>query len=158
MVAAVKDWDRFFEQAYTNLKPGGYLECQDLAFPILCMDPGVTAEDSPLIRWSELFIEAAKKIGLDATGPRHFTPKLRNAGFVNVNLKMHKWPVGKWAKGAKFKSLGRFVFEDLMDWLPSSSLGLFTRVLKWSRAEVEVFLSQCRTEAKRKDRHYYGDA
>jgi SAM-dependent methyltransferase len=158
LVAAVKDWDRFFEQAYANLKPGGYLECQDVAFPIRCLDPGVTAENSPLIRWSELFIEAAKKIGVDGTGPRHFTPKLRNAGFVNVNLKMHKWPVGKWAKGAKFKLLGRYVYEDLMDWLPSSSLRLFTRVLKWSREELEVFLSQCRAEARRKDRHYYADA
>jgi hypothetical protein len=122
------------------------------------MDPGVTAENSPLMRWSQLFLEAARTIGLDAAMPRHFTPKLRETGFVDINLKTYKWPIGKWAKGAKFKLLGRFVFEDLMDWLPSSSLGLFTRVLKWSREEVEVFLSECRAEAKRKDRHYYGEA
>jgi SAM-dependent methyltransferase len=158
MVAAVKNWSRFFEQAYANLKPGGYLECQELVFPIRCMDPGVTTENSPLLRWSSLFIEAAVKIGLDATGPRHFAPKLRDAGFVDVNLKTYKWPVGKWAKGAKFKLLGRFVYEDLLDWLPSSSLRLFTTVLQWSREEVEVFLSECRAEAKRKDRHYYGEA
>ncbi|KAF1934786.1 S-adenosyl-L-methionine-dependent methyltransferase [Clathrospora elynae] len=157
MVAAVKDWNRFFDQAYANLKPGGYLECQEITFPIRCMDPGVTAENSALMRWSELFVEAAGKVGLDGTGPRHFTPKLRDAGFVGVNVKTFKWPVGKWAKGAKFKLLGRFVYEDLMDWLPSSSLGLFTRVLKWSREEVEVFLAECRAEAKRKDRHYYAE-
>ncbi|KAI4677850.1 hypothetical protein J4E81_010780 [Alternaria sp. BMP 2799] len=157
MVAAIKDWDRFFAQAYANLKPGGYLECQDLAFPIRCMDPDVTAENSPLIRWSEYFLDAAKKIGLDGTSPRHFTPQIRNAGFKSINYKNYKWPVGKWAKGARFKLLGRFVYEDLMDWLPSSSLGLFTRVLKWSREEVEVFLSECRAEAKRKDRHFYAD-
>ena len=157
MVAAIKDWDRFFAQAYANLKPGGYLECQDLAFPIRCIDPDVTAENSPLIRWSEYFLDAAKKIGLDGTSPRHFTPQIRNAGFKSINYKNYKWPVGKWAKGARFKLLGRFVYEDLMDWLPSSSLGLFTRVLKWSREEVEVFLSECRAEAKRKDRHFYAD-
>ncbi|KAH3905008.1 hypothetical protein HBI56_217910 [Parastagonospora nodorum] len=157
MVAAVKNWGRFFEQAYANIKPGGYLECQEIVFPIRCMDANVTAQNSPLMRWSELFLEAATKIGLDGTGPRHFTPKLRDSGFVDINLKKFKWPIGKWAKGAKFKLLGRFVFEDLMDWLPSSSLGLFTRVLGWSREEVEVFLSECRAEAKRKDRHYYGE-
>ncbi|KAH7357650.1 S-adenosyl-L-methionine-dependent methyltransferase [Pyrenochaeta sp. MPI-SDFR-AT-0127] len=157
MVAAIKDWSRFFGQAYANLQPGGYLECQEIAFPIRCMDPGVTAENSPLVRWSELFIEAAGKVGLDGTGPRRFAPKIRDAGFVNVNVKTYKWPIGKWAKGAKFKLLGRFVYEDTMDWLPSSALGLFTRVLKWTREEVEVFLAECRTEAKRKDRHYYGE-
>lgn len=157
MVAAVKNWSRFFEQAYANLKPGGWIECQEIVFPIRCMDPGVTSENSPLMRWSELFLEAATKIGLDGTMPRHFTPKLRASGFIDIHCKTYKWPIGKWAKGAKFKLLGRFVFEDLMDWLPSSSLGLFTRVLKWSREEVEVFLSECRAEAKRKDRHYYGE-
>jgi len=157
MVAAIKNWGRFMEQAYANLLPGGFIECQELTFPIRCMDPDVTAENSPLVRWSNLFLEAAAKIGLDAAGPRTLSPKLRDAGFVDINLKVFKWPIGKWGKGAKYKLLGRFVYEDVMDWLPSSSLGLFTKVLGWSRDEVELFLADCRAEAKRKDRHYYGE-
>ncbi len=98
MVAAIKDWGRFLEQAYENLKPGGYLECQELTFPIICMDPGVTAENSPLMRWSDLFFEATAKINLDAGAPRHLAPKFRDAGFVDINLKTYKWPLGKWAK------------------------------------------------------------
>lgn len=157
MVAAIKDWDNLFEQAYTHLKPGGYIECQELVFPIKCMTPGITAENSPLMRWSELFFEAAGRIGLDATGPRHLASKLQHAGFVDINLKTYKWPCGKWAKGAKFKLLGRYVLEDLWEALPSMSLGLFTRVLNWSRDEVEVFLAECRQESRRKDRHYSCD-
>ncbi|KAF2127454.1 S-adenosyl-L-methionine-dependent methyltransferase [Dothidotthia symphoricarpi CBS 119687] len=157
LVAAVKDWNRFFSQAFTNLKPGGYLECQELTFPIKCMDPSVTDENSPLMKWSALFVEAAGKLGIDGTGPRHLGPKLRSAGFVDINAKTCKWPVGRWAKGDKFKLLGDLAYADLMDWLPSSSLGLFTRVLKWTQHEVEVFLAECRAEAKRKDRHYYAD-
>ncbi|UPX17159.1 uncharacterized protein EKO05_0007533 [Ascochyta rabiei] len=158
MVTSIKDWSRLFEQAYVNLKSGGYIECQELTFPIKCMDPGVTADNSPLMQWSDLLFEAAVKNGLDATGPRHFALKLRNVGFVGVNVKTYKWPLGKWAKGARFKLLGRFVYEDLWDGLPSLSLGLFTRVLQWSREEVEVLLAECRQEMKRKDRHYYAEA
>lgn len=157
MVAAIRNWDRLFEQAYANLKPGGYIECQELTFPIKCMDSDMTAENSALVRWSDLFFEAAGKAGLDATGPRHLAPKLQAAGFVNVHVKTYKWPLGKWAKGAKFKLLGRYVYQDLWDALPSLSLGLFTRVLGWSRDEVEVFLAECRQEGKRKDRHFYAD-
>lgn len=157
MVAAIKDWDNLFQQAYANLKPGGYIECQELVFPIKCMTPGVTAANSPLLRWSELFFEAADGIGLDATGPRHLAPKLQQAGFVDINVKTYKWPLGQWAKGARFKLLGHYVFEDQWDALPSLSLGLFTRVLNWSRDEVEVFLASCRHESKRTNRHYYGE-
>jgi hypothetical protein len=49
------------------------------------------------------------------------------------------------------------VNEDLWDALPSLSLGLFTRVLRWSREEVEVFLAECRQDSRRRDRHYYID-
>jgi SAM-dependent methyltransferase len=158
LVAAIKDWSQLLEQAHANLKPGGFIECQELTFPIKCMDPGVTAENSPLMRWSQLFFEGANKIGLDATGPRHLAPRFHDAGFTDVNLKSYKWPLGTWAKGSKFKLLGRLVYEDLWDGLPSLSLNLFTRSLQWSREEVEVLLAECRQESKRKDRHYYIDA
>ncbi|KAF2466896.1 S-adenosyl-L-methionine-dependent methyltransferase [Lindgomyces ingoldianus] len=158
MVAAIKDWDRFLGQGYANLKPGGYLELQEITFPALCTDSSMTPETSPLLRWSALFTEAADMIGLDASGPLKLGPKLRSAGFVDIHAKQYKWPVGRWAKGDKMKLLGRFVMEDLMDWLPSSAMGLFTRVLKWSREEVELFLSTVRRELKEeKSRHFYAN-
>ncbi|KAF2117993.1 S-adenosyl-L-methionine-dependent methyltransferase [Lophiotrema nucula] len=159
MVAAMKNWNRFLQQAYDNLKPGGYLEVQDFAFPPLCTDPSVTDENSPLLRWSTLFLEAASRIGIDGSSPLKIGPILRETGFENVECKIYKWPVGRWAKGDKMKLLGKFAYEDLQDWLPSSCLGLFTRVLKWSRDEVEVFLSTVRRELKEeKHRHFYARA
>ena len=157
MVAAIKNWSRLFEQAHTNLKPGGYIECQELTFPVKCMEAGVTAENSSLMRWSDLFFEAADRAGLDATGPRHLAPKLQQAGFVDINMKTYKWPLGRWAKGSREKLLGRYVYEDFWEALPSLSMGLFTRVLQWSRDEVEILLAECRQESKRRDRHYYAD-
>lgn len=122
------------------------------------MDSSLTPETSPILRWSSLFIEAAAKTGLDATAPSNLAAKLRAAGFVDIHAKCYKWPIGRWAKGAKLKLLGYYVYEDVLDWLPSSALGLFTRVLKWSREEVEVFLAECRRELKdRKDRHFYAN-
>ncbi|KAF2261458.1 S-adenosyl-L-methionine-dependent methyltransferase [Lojkania enalia] len=159
MVAAMKDWPRFLEQAYNNLRPGGYLELQELTFPPICTDPTVTSEISPLLRWSDYFTEAAAKINIDAQSPLKVGPFLREAGFVNIHAKIYKWPVGRWAKGDKMKLLGKFVYEDLMDWLPSSALGLFTRVLKWTHEEVELFLATVRKEMREeKHRHFYANA
>ncbi|KAF1995050.1 S-adenosyl-L-methionine-dependent methyltransferase [Amniculicola lignicola CBS 123094] len=156
MVAAIKNWDAFFKQAYTNLAPGGFIECQEITFPAMCMDPAITSDMSPFLRWSDLFIEAAGKIGIDGKSAHKFGPKLQERGFTNIHSKTYKWPVGQWAKGGKMKLLGKFVFEDCMDWLPSSALGLFTRVLGWSREEVEVFLASVRKELKEeKHRHFY---
>ncbi|KAF2183321.1 S-adenosyl-L-methionine-dependent methyltransferase [Zopfia rhizophila CBS 207.26] len=158
MVAAIKDWNHFFEQAYANLKLGGYIELQEITFPVMANDLTLTPEQSPLLRWSSLFTEAASTIGIDAASPQKFASSLRSVGFVDIHAKHYKWPVGGWAKGEKMKLLGRFVKEDLMDWLPSSALALFTRVLKWSREEVELFLATCRRELKEeRGRHFYAN-
>lgn len=125
----------------------------------MCMDETQTPETSPLLRWSSLVAEAALLNGVDVTAPRSFGPRLREAGFVNISLKNYKWPVGAWAKGRKMKLLGKFAEEDLRDWLPSSALGFFTRALKWSREEVELFLATVRTELKetKKERHFFAN-
>jgi hypothetical protein len=120
------------------------------------MDTSLTPETSPFLRWCSLFIEAAAKTGLDATAPTKFSSKLRAAGFVDIRRKTLKWPVGQWAKGAKNKLLGYYIYEDYNDFLPSSALGLFTRVLKWTREEVELFLAEVRRETReQKERHFY---
>ncbi|KAJ5060324.1 hypothetical protein PSV09DRAFT_2371662 [Bipolaris maydis] len=111
-----------------------YLEFQDVAFLICCMDPNVTAQDSSLIRWSEYFIEAAKTIGLDRTSPCRCSRQL----------------LEKWVNGTRFKLLGRFIHEDLVDWLPSSSLDLFTPIIKWSRKEVRSLPSRLPPKSKAK--------
>lgn len=84
-----------------------------------------------------------------------FAEPLRAAGFVDVHAKHYKWPIGTWPKGEKYKLLGRFAKEDLLDWLPSSALALFTRVLKWTREEVEVFLASVRNELKERKHMFY---
>jgi hypothetical protein len=95
------------------------------------MDQSLTPETSPLLRWSSLVVQAGEISGVDMSAPHQLGSKLRDAGFVNIHVKNYKWPIGRWAKGQKMKLLGRFVEEDLRDWLPSSALGFFTRVLKW---------------------------
>jgi hypothetical protein len=122
------------------------------------MDKSLTPETSPVLRWATLFVEAAAQIGLDITAPGHLGTKLRAAGFVDIRRKNCKWPMGKWAKGDKNKQIGYWVQEDWADFLPSSVLGLFTRVLKWSRDEVELFMAEVRKETReQKERHFYAN-
>ncbi|OCL06650.1 S-adenosyl-L-methionine-dependent methyltransferase [Glonium stellatum] len=157
MMAAFKDWPRYLSQCYTNLKPGGYVEIQDFYLPPHCHShPELTPDESPFLKWSQLLGESAAKMGMDMYLPGALAESLRRAGFINIHSKHYKWPIGSWAKGEKNKLLGRFALEDTLDWLPSSALALFTRVLGWSREEVEVFLASVRKELKDdKKRHFY---
>ncbi|KAF2872768.1 S-adenosyl-L-methionine-dependent methyltransferase [Massariosphaeria phaeospora] len=133
---AVKDWPHFLQQAYTNLKPGGWLELQEPTYPLGCTNKSLTGGESSLMRWSNFFTDAAGKFGFDAEAPHGLEPELRKAGFTEIYAKNYKWPIGTWAKGQEMKELGRYGVKNFREWLPSSSLALFKRHSDWSAESV----------------------
>lgn len=64
-------------------------------------------------------------------------------------------PVGPWAKNSKLKTIGRFEMINMDEGLGSLSLMLFTRALKWSVDEVELFLMNVRKDVKDRRIHSY---
>ncbi len=51
--------------------------------------------------------------------------------------------------------VGMWVLEDLSSGLDGLSAGLFTRVLRWSKEELDVFLVDVRKDMKNKNYHAY---
>ncbi|CRK11439.1 hypothetical protein BN1723_001783 [Verticillium longisporum] len=62
MTGAFRDWPNFYRQAFENLNPGGWVECQDINFPMKCDDDTI-APQSDLGRWNELMMEAGTLSG-----------------------------------------------------------------------------------------------
>lgn len=77
------------------------------------------------------------------------------AGFVDVQEHILKLPVGPWATNRKLKTIGRFEMINMDEGLGSLSLMLFTRALKWSVDEVELFLMNVRKDVKDRRIHSY---
>lgn len=84
----------------SNLEENGYLEIQDNLFPALCDDDTVT-KDSKLLRWSQLSVEGTDKIGQRMTVASEFESMLKEVGFVDVEVRMEKWPVSPWSDDPK---------------------------------------------------------
>ncbi|KAI8249783.1 putative methyltransferase tdiE [Colletotrichum sp. SAR 10_98] len=156
MMGSFSDWPSVIEQAYDNLEPGGYFEIHDTIYPILC-DDGSVPEDSPISKWSRLMLEAFEKTGRSVTIARQFPQFLEEAGFENVTVTKCKHPLNDWPKDPKWKEVGGWVQESLFPGLEGLSLGLFTRVLDWTRDETLVFCAQVRNDVKNTKLHGYYD-
>lgn len=135
------NWERFIQQCYNHLKPGGWLELHEVQFPIKCDDESVT-EDAPLREWSMLVNEAAAKRGIDTLASDKFSRQMEERGFVNVNEQYLKWAVNTWPKGEKQKLVGRLQFENFNRGLQGFSLALLTKVLGWSKESFDLFFWQ----------------
>ena len=68
---------------------------------------------------------------------------------------MIKWPQNRWPKDKKFKELGAWVQENLVQGCEGICLRLFTNALGWSKEEVVVFCAKAKTDMKDTNIHAY---
>ncbi|CUS13388.1 unnamed protein product [Tuber aestivum] len=154
LTGAFADWPKFTERSFRALKPGGWIECQEIESRILS-DDGTLPPDSALAKWSQLLIEAAETYGRSVMAAAKLADWMEDAGYVNVTNRCFKIPNNAWPKNPKMKEVGMYQMVNFLDGLQALTMALFTRALRWTAAEVESFLVEVRKDIKNKHIHSY---
>ena len=154
VVLSMRDWPRYLKRCYNNLKPGGWIELQEVQFPFR-HDEDFPLHDSPLLKWSGYVHEATARVGIDTLAATKFVDMLRDEGFVNINKEEVRWTVGSWAKDPKEKEIGKWMVYNALEGIESAGMALFSRVFGWSKEEIEAFLESVRKDIRSKNAHYY---
>ncbi|GKT62135.1 methyltransferase [Colletotrichum tofieldiae] len=175
MTGAFKDWHNFHRQAFesvipssssarsfvantvdSNLNSGGWLEIQDIDFPMRC-DDGTIPPNCDLGRWNELMMEAGRRSGflLDTCGSA--AEMMASVGFVDIVRIQFKWPINQWPRDVKHKTLGLWTEANFSVGLESMTLALFTRFMGWKKEEVWDFSARVIAEWRDIRRHGYFD-
>ena len=154
LIGSFNDYLRFFKQCFDNLKPGGYIEMQDIGVEIEA-DDDTAPPNSALVKWSNLLIEAFAKFGRPCHITREYKKLMEEAGFVDVVEVVHKWPINDWPKDPKHKELGTWQYHNVMEGMQGFSMAPLTRALGWSASEVELFLVDVRKDLKNRKIHAY---
>ncbi|OLN86057.1 hypothetical protein CCHL11_05285 [Colletotrichum chlorophyti] len=154
LAGSICDFQLFFDRAFANLEPGGYLEMQDFALPYRC-DDGTMTKDNPIHRMSCLFLEASNRTGRRMDVAPRFKDLMRNAGFVDVVETCYKWPLNGWPKDPRLKEIGVYTQTNFDTGLEGLTLALFTRHLGWSREETLVFCAEVRRALRDRSIHAY---
>jgi len=84
--------------------------------------------------------EGLAVFGVDLLSVTGNAQRLRDAGFVNVEEKVFKIPLGTWPKNKTMKMIGLYLRSVIYDGLQGIALGPFIKGLKWSPDDVELFL------------------
>ncbi|RDA83759.1 hypothetical protein CP532_4989 [Ophiocordyceps camponoti-leonardi (nom. inval.)] len=146
-VMAVRDWRRLFRQAYEHLKPGGWIELQEIHHkPRSARPDGNMAENHAVARFWARVNEGLTTLGidLDRAAGGFLAQTMRDEGLVNVTERVFHVPIGTWPKNKVLKTVGLYWRTILLDGLQAIALGPLTRGLGWSRDEVELFLMDVR--------------
>ncbi|KAL1303102.1 hypothetical protein AAFC00_006543 [Neodothiora populina] len=155
LLMGMHDWPRYFRQAWKHLRPGGWIEVQEVQFPVAFADDDSVPPDSPLLVWSQRVREAAAKAGIDTMCSTQFKSQLQRQGFVNIKEKWPKWALGPWPRGHQEKEIGVYTLENTKQFVSAIALKLWTKYLDWSPEAVEMFLVEVRKDLDDRKKHYY---
>ncbi|KAJ3499248.1 hypothetical protein NLG97_g478 [Lecanicillium saksenae] len=147
-VMALKDWMRLFRRALEHLKPGGWIELQEIHHCPRSANPEADLpEDHQVAQfWSNVSAGLGKLgVDLNISSGGQLTKMLQEAGYVNVTERVFHVPIGTWPKNKVLKTVGLYWRTILLDGLQAIALGPMVRGLGWKREEVEVFLTGVRT-------------
>jgi SAM-dependent methyltransferase len=142
-----------FRSCVEALRPGGWLEMQDVGFPFRCVDG--SWEGTTFQRWNNLWVEAVSKIGKDFDKARFYKQYMEDVGLVDVTEMRLAWPVGSWAKGSRMKMIGVLAKQDVLQGLDAWSMALFTRGLGMPVEEIKALLKEVEDDLNTKRLHVY---
>ncbi|KAI9834988.1 MAG: hypothetical protein M1819_002711 [Sarea resinae] len=157
LLGSFNDFRHIIRTAFHHLQLGGYLESQDF-MPTLYCDDGSLPTSWPFLEWTRYVDDASMAYGR----PLRIANKLKRwyeeAGFVDVQERIIKVPLGSWPKDERLKSIGILSRSNFLDGLQAMSLAPFTRALGWSKNELEVYLVGVRRSLMDRSVHAYHKA
>lgn len=153
---SIRDWPRYLKQAFDALNPGGHLElCEHILSRVHC-DDETGGSDSAMTRYMTILREALIKMGThpDLGGPE-LGKLMEEAGFVDVDVKVWKVPMGHWAKEQKQKRIGWMFGEVLRSGIEAHGLAIMTQLMGMTREEADVCCKEATKVVVEAKEHWY---
>jgi hypothetical protein len=125
LFGSVDDWDRFFLQSHSALKPGGYLEILEHSVQPVSDDNTVGPETFYTL-WGNTVIEMGERRGKSFSIWKESRDRMERAGFEDLVETRYKWPMNGWSKDPKLRELGMWNQLRLYDGIEGMMIRMLT--------------------------------
>ncbi|KAK0668461.1 S-adenosyl-L-methionine-dependent methyltransferase [Cercophora samala] len=141
---SVTDTKALLSRVMRHLKPGGYIEIQDLDITPRSDDETLTPTTPYALRDYLKYMAAGLGVlGSEMHAIHKMPDELAQAGFEEIKKTTHKAPIGMWPKDKRLRLCGLFLRTAMMDGLrgvsqrPMAALG-------WTPLQIEMVLVNVR--------------
>jgi SAM-dependent methyltransferase len=152
---SVLGWPNLYRRIFNHLTPGtGWLEQVEIDFEPRCDDRSL--EGMAIRDWYKLLKQAtAESMRPIAHSSRDTIKHLQEAGFVDIDHQIVGLPLNPWHQDEHERNVARWYNLAFSESIENMSLAPFTRVLGWSRGDIENLVQSVRNEAYNKNIHAY---
>ncbi|KAI1500204.1 S-adenosyl-L-methionine-dependent methyltransferase [Biscogniauxia marginata] len=154
MIPILRDPVKVLKDVFENLKPGGWVELQDVDGMVHC-DDGTLPDNWPVLVFTNLMVEAFAKLGTKSHAAVFGREYLVESGFVNIQHHSIKLPYGTWPKNKTMRLIGMYYRTAAEEFFPAMG-AIQLPLLGWQPEEIEVFFAKCRNAMRQDNVHAYG--
>ncbi|KAK6065422.1 WD repeat domain-containing protein jip5 [Seiridium cupressi] len=151
----LREFDSVLVKCLEHMRPGGWIELQELGGYAKC-DDGSMPADSPFALFMDKTGEAlTMAYGFQWRIANYMNEVLDRHGFVNINCRKFKAPMGRWPKHKKLRLVGEYMREvtsDLIDAMGAKPLREIMPV-----EDVEKLVKDAKAELAGRESHIYLD-
>ncbi|KAJ5152055.1 hypothetical protein N7492_010350 [Penicillium capsulatum] len=154
------EWDTVYKQAFDNLNPGGWIEQLEADAYVLC-DDGSLPPSNILHSFGSNVLDAAANSGHPGGTLNTMRASMEKAGFVDLQERTYKWPIGPWPRDKLLKEAGQVNYHQWVNGLEGWCMFLLTKFgtpEPWSPEEVQVYVARLRQEVRKPEFHIYHTA
>ncbi|KAK4201557.1 S-adenosyl-L-methionine-dependent methyltransferase [Triangularia verruculosa] len=141
---SVTDTKALLSRVMRHLKPGGYIEIQDIDITPMSDDETLTPTTPYALRDYLSYMAAGlRALGSEMYAIKDLPAQLEAAGFDDIKKTTHKVPIGMWPRDKRLRLCGLFLRTAMMDGLR----GLSQRpmgALGWTPLQIEMVLVNVR--------------
>lgn len=154
---SIKDPAALLQRVMKHLKPGGYVEFQEMTYWPRSDDNTLTDTTAYAFRDFCYYVQMGiAALGLDLHMINRLPQGLRDAGFDDVTEARHKLPIGRWARDRRQRQKGIwFLRMILMEGLSAVAKRPLMQGLGWKAEQVEMFLVDVRKSLNDTSIHAY---
>lgn len=155
LMTAVRDWPRLLAQAFTHLKPGGWIQlCSTI--PGALSDDDSIPPNSGYVESGRLYFEIAEKMGAPLDAPKQWAAQMRDVGFTDVQDEVYKLPMGAWPRSKRLRTVGRMEQIMILDGgFEAYMLRGYTQVLGGRPEDLQATLAHAKREVRDPSVHTY---
>ncbi|KAI2376329.1 hypothetical protein LOY93_000294 [Ophidiomyces ophidiicola] len=135
------------EAEWASLSSGGWFEYQGWDTRLYSADG--TTKGTSVERYNSIVLDTFAKGGYYIrVEPEKMEKWFRDAGFQNFHIKKFLLPLGTWPKDKRYKTIGAYNLLQAEEGLESMGLAVLTRLAGWTPEEVQILISQSRSDMR----------
>ncbi|CVK93037.1 related to methyltransferase [Fusarium mangiferae] len=151
LYGAIDDWKKLYRQAFTHVRPGGWVESLEIDIETHSENPKIEKDEGHIFKkWCKIFFECGHQTGRtwEIARDGHLEEYMREAGFTYLFSKSWKLPVGGWPQDKKLKQIGLYNGAFIDHSIDAFAIFPIGEILGWSEEEVTILVSQMRKALK----------